>query len=146
MQLPDPVIASLHDWLGVFMQRSMRGFARYLRESGLSMSQIGALYHIHHQESCGVSDLGEHLGVTSAAASQLLERLVQQDLILRSEDPADRRVKQLVLTEKGSRVVEESFQARKAWLEGLAKTLSAAEKEQVVAALNILIEKAKQLD
>ena len=146
MQLPDPVIASLHDWLGVFMQRSMRGFARYLRESGLSMSQIGALYHIHHQESSGVSDLGEHLGVTSAAASQLLERLVQQDLILRSEDPADRRVKQLVLTEKGSRVVEESFQARKAWLEGLAKTLSAAEKEQVVAALNILIEKAKQLD
>ena len=62
------------------MHRSMRHFLRYARESGLSMSQFGALFHIHRRGSSGVTDLGDHLGVTSAAASQMLDRLVQQGL------------------------------------------------------------------
>ena len=109
------------------------------------MSQLGALFHIQHTGSSGVTDLGENLGVSSAAASQLLERLVQQGLILRSEDPMDRRVKQLVLTEKGTLTLEESYLARQGWLNDLEHTLSTAEKEQVAAALKILIDKSKQL-
>ena len=86
------------------------------RESGLSMSQISALFHIHQADGSGVTDLGDHLGVTSAAASQMLERLVQQELILRTEDPDDRRVKQMVLTEKGARVSRRaSMPARVGW-------------------------------
>ena len=85
------------------MHRSIRHLLRYARENGLSMSQFGALLHIHRMGSSGVTDLGDHLGVTSAAASQMLERLVQQGLILRTEDPNDRRVKQIVLTDKGLR-------------------------------------------
>jgi DNA-binding MarR family transcriptional regulator len=142
----DPLAITLQEWVQVSMRRSMRNFIRYARDSGLSMSQIGALFHIHHQGSCGVTDLGESLGVTSAAASQMLERLVQQGLILRSEDPIDRRVKQLVLTEKGSRVIQESIQARQGWLGDLPRMFSPNEKEQVVAALKILINKAKQLE
>jgi DNA-binding MarR family transcriptional regulator len=76
----------------------------------------------------------------------MLERLVQQALILRSEDPNDRRMKQLVLTDKGRQVLHESIQARQAWMENLAQQLSAAEQEQVVSALNILISKAGQVE
>jgi DNA-binding MarR family transcriptional regulator len=145
MEPPNPFVATLHEWIEVFMHHSMRNFIRYSRESGLSMSQIGALFRIHHKGGSGVSDLGEHLGVTSAAASQMLERLVQQGLILRSEDPVDRRVKQLVLTEKGIQTLQESIRARQGWLDELSKMLSASEGEQVMAALNILIEKTKQI-
>jgi DNA-binding MarR family transcriptional regulator len=76
----------------------------------------------------------------------MLERLVQQELILRSEDPHDRRFKQIVLTDKGRRILQESLHARQGWLDDLAHTLSAGEKEQIVAALNILIDKANQLE
>ena len=98
MSKSDPFISTLHRWMEISMHRSMHNFLRFTRESGLSMSQIRALFHLNRKGSSGVSDLGDHLGVTSAASSQLLERLVQQNLILRTEDPNDRRVKQIVLT------------------------------------------------
>jgi len=145
MPQTEVITAVLQEWVAVFMRRSMRNFIRYTRENGLSMSQIGALFHIHREGSGGVTDLGDSLGVTSAAASQMLERLVQQDLILRSEDQLDRRVKQLALTEKGIQIIQESIYARQGWLEDLARTLSPSEKEQVVTALEILIDKAKRL-
>ena len=141
----DPLVDSLRKWTEIFMHRSMRNFIRYARESGLSMSQLGALFHIQHGIS-GVTDLGEDIGITNAAASQMLERLVQMQLIQRSEDPHDRRVKQIVLTDKGQTVIQESIHARQRWFGDLAGTLSEGEKVQIVSALKILVEKANRLD
>lgn len=146
MQATDQFNATLQEWVAVFMRRSMHNYIRYAREIGLSIPQVNTLFHIHRRGDCGVSDIGETLGVSSAAASQMLDRLVQQDLILRSEDPSDRRAKQLALTEKGSQVVHDGVQARQGWLDGLAGMLSDNEKEQVMAGLKILIEKTKQLE
>ncbi len=141
----DPFVATLEEWNNVSMHRSMRNFLSYARKSGLSMSHIGALFHIHREGMCGVTELGNHLDVTSAAASQMLERLVQQELILRTEDPEDRRGKQIVLTDKGNQVLEEGIRARQKWLDDLTETLSEGEKETIMGALNILIEKTGNL-
>lgn len=142
----DPFVATLEKWIKVSMHRSMRNFIHYARKSGLSMSHIGALFHIHREGKCGVTELGNHLEVTSAAASQMLERLVQQELILRTEDPKDRRGKQIVLTDKGNRVLEEGIRARQRWLDDLTETLSDGEKETIMVALNILIDKTRNLE
>jgi DNA-binding MarR family transcriptional regulator len=142
----DPFASAIHNWIEIFMHRSMRDFIHYARHSGLSMSQLGALFHLHYRGSAGVTDLGAHLGVTSAATSQMLDRLVQQGLILRSEDPTDRRVKHIVLTEKGLHILNESVQARQKWLLDLAEILSQREKEQITRGLNILIDKADRLE
>ena len=145
MQSVDPFVNTLGEWIEVFMRRSMHNFICYSKEKGLSMSQIGALFRIFRGKS-SVSDIGDNLGVTSAAASQMLERLVQQGLILRKEDPNDRRVRQIVLTDKGRQILQETIAARQGWLENLAHILSDSEREQITAALNILIEKANQLE
>jgi len=128
------------------MHNSMRNFIHYSKENGLSVPQIGALFRVFHKGNSGVTDISEELAITCAAASQMLERLVQQGLILRSEDPTDRRMKQIVLTDKGRQVLQDSIQARQAWMDKLAYLLSPDEKEQVVAALNILISKAHLLE
>ena len=141
MQSADPFVNTLGEWIEVFMRRSMHNFICYSKEKGLSMSQIGALFRIFRGKS-SVSDISDNLGVTSAAASQMLERLVQQGLILRKEDPNDRRVRQIVLTDKGHQILQESIAVRQGWLENLTDS----QREQVTAALNILIEKANQLE
>ena len=141
----DVLALKLQEWIGDFMRRSMRSLILYSKKNGLSMSQVGALFQINHGRN-NVSDLGEGLGITKAAASQMLERLVQQELILRSEDPQDRRVKQLVLTDKGCRIMQESVQARQGWLEDLVSILSEDEKKQIAAAVKVLIDKTNQLD
>jgi DNA-binding MarR family transcriptional regulator len=145
MQQADPFVVTLQRWIEVSMHRSIRNFICYARESGLSMSQLGALFHIRRLGSSGVTDLGDDLGVTSSAASQMLERLAQQELILRSEDPSDRRVKQIFLTDKGLQVLRESIRAHQGWLYDLAETLSVPEKEAATAALNVLIDRANHL-
>ena len=145
MSGPDMFASSLRNWIDVFTRHTRRNFIRFARESGLSMSQFGTLFHLHREGSTGVTDLGQHLGVTSAAASQMLERLVQQELILRSEDPVDRRVKQIVLTDKGRQVLEDGIRAHENWLGDLVEIVSPNEKVQITAALNILIDKANQL-
>jgi DNA-binding MarR family transcriptional regulator len=145
MQAADPFAVTLQKWTEISIHRSIRHLLGYARENGLSMSQMGALFHIHRSGICGVTDLGEDLGVTSSAASQLLERLVQQELVLRSTDPGDRRVKQILLTDKGHQVLQESMRARQSWLSDLAEILSDSEKEAIEVALNTLVDKASHL-
>jgi DNA-binding MarR family transcriptional regulator len=145
MSHPDPLTLTLQELIGDLMRSSMRSLILYSKENGLSMSQIGALFQIYHGRS-NVSDLGEGLGITNAAASQMLEHLVQQKIILRTENPQDRRVKQLVLTDKGCRIMDESVRARQGWLDDLVSGLSTGQKERITAAVKILIEKANQLD
>ena len=145
MEVLNQFMSTLISWSYVCMHHSMRNFFHYSIKSGLSMSQIGALFWVSHKGNCAVSDIGEVLGITSAAASQMLERLVQQGLVLRSEDPTDRRMKQIALTDKGRQVLQESIQARQSWLSDLAEALSDREKEEVTAALRVLIDKASHM-
>jgi DNA-binding MarR family transcriptional regulator len=138
--------ATLQKCAAIFMRRSMRQVLRIAKEDGLSMSQVGAMLHIHRMGVSGVSDIGDDLRVSSAAASQMLDRLVGQGLVVRSEDPRDRRVKQIVLTEAGQRRLQEILHARQGWLESLADLLTPEEQTQIVAALKTLIERADQLE
>ncbi len=148
--MSDTFSSTLNNTVAIFVRRSMQNYFRYIKDSGFSMSQVSALFFLYRKGSSGVSDIGEEMGVTSAAASQMLDRLVQQGLITRSEDPHDRRLKQIVLTDKGRRtldIIRENLHARHgAWEDTLAASLSPAQQEQVEAALKILIEKAGQLE
>jgi DNA-binding MarR family transcriptional regulator len=146
MQTIDPLVATLQEAFGIFRHRLMVNLFSYTKDKGLTMAQFGAMIHIYHKGGCGVSDIGSDLGVTNSAASQMLERLVQLKLITRSEDPSDRRVKQIVLTDKGRQILQEGSAANRNWLEDLARSMTADEQEQVRKAVVVLIEKARKFE
>jgi DNA-binding MarR family transcriptional regulator len=145
MELSEALFQTLISWIEVFMRRSMRNFLLYSKQHGLSMTQIATLLLIHRKGAISVSDVGNELQITSPAASQLLERLVQQDLVLRSEDPNDRRLKQIALSQQGEAVLRGGLDAKQKWLEDLVKLMSHEEQEQVMAALEIMLAKAHQI-
>jgi DNA-binding MarR family transcriptional regulator len=134
----------IREWSEVFMQRSMRDFKRFMDRTGLSFSQINILMRLVHGGSTGVSEIGEQLGVTNAAASQAVERLVQLGLIERTEDPEDRRAKRLALTQKGCALIEESVEARSKWIEGLTDALTPEQQNMIISALTLLTEAARK--
>lgn len=136
----------LRTWVEVFMHRSFRDFRRFMEGAGLSHSQVGALMRLYHQEACGVSDIGENLGITVAAASQLVDRLVQQDLLVRTEDPDDRRFKQVSLSSQGKALIESGIEYRQRWMEQLTHALSLEEQELITEALSLLNRAASRLD
>jgi DNA-binding MarR family transcriptional regulator len=112
-------------------------------ETGLSFSQISILMRLVHDKGTGVSEMGEQLGVTNAAASQAVERLVQLDLIERTEDPEDRRAKRLALTQKGRTLIEQGIEARSKWIEGVMDVLTPEQQNMIISALTLLNEAAR---
>ena len=73
------------------MQRSLRGIMGSMKQDGLSMPQIYTLMYLYHEGEARISDIGVLMDVGKAAASQLVDRLVQQGLVERVEDESDRR-------------------------------------------------------
>jgi len=133
----------LREWSEVFMHRSMRDFKRFMDATGLSFSQINILMRLVHGGSIGVSDIGDKMGITNAAASQAVERLVQLGLIERTEDPEDRRAKRLALTQKGHFLTEKGVEARIKWIEDLTLALTWEQQNMIISALTLLTEVAR---
>ena len=133
----------IHEWSEVFMRRSGRDFKRFMDETGLSFSHLNVLMRLYHGGNSGVSEIGEQMGVTSAAASQAIDRLVLQGLIQRTEDPIDRRAKQLTLTPKGRTLIERGIEARSQWVEGLTEALTPEQQSMTISALTLLPEAAR---
>ncbi|MEK7311622.1 MAG: MarR family transcriptional regulator [Chloroflexota bacterium] len=137
---------ALREWVEVFTNRSMRDTMQFWKESGLSMPHISTVMRLHYTGACGVSEVGSHLGVTNAAASQMVERLVQLGYLERAEDPNDRRVKQLTLTAKGNALIQKSLEARRRWLENLVEALTPKQQAEITSALVLLTEAARDVD
>jgi DNA-binding MarR family transcriptional regulator len=134
----------IREWSEVFMQRSMRDFKRFMDTTGLSFSQINILMRLFHSGDTSVSEVGEQLGVSNAAASQAVDRLVGLDLIQRTEDPEDRRSKQLALTQKGKATIEKGIEARSQWIEGVTNALNPEQQNMIISALTLLTEAAQK--
>src|SRR3990172_2296967 len=138
--------AALRAWAEVFMARSMHEWMRFVKGSGLSMPQFSALMRLYYRGECGISDISAHLDVTAAAASQLVEGLVQKGLLERVENPRDRRAKQVSITPKGRALIQKGIEVRNQWIEKLAVHLTAEQRATVVAALKYLTQAAEQLE
>ncbi|HNK62703.1 MAG TPA: MarR family transcriptional regulator [Anaerolineales bacterium] len=137
---------SMRQWVDMTTHRSMQGQARYVKALGFSMPQFFMLIQVFYKKQCGISDLSGHMEITTAAASQMVEKLVQSGLLERTEDPNDRRAKQVTLSPRGRELIESSINERFRWVDELVGSLSAKEKSVVVEALGILTEKAKELE
>ena len=146
MPLEREFLETMGEWTRVVMHHSMHGLIHYAKDNGLTMSQTVALFKIKRNGMCGVADVGEDLQVSSAAASQMLDRLVQQGFIQRSENPEDRRGKCLTLTDKGQRFLQKGIHERQRWIEDLAASLSDEEMRAAALAVDMLVGKAKTLD
>lgn len=140
------LIQTIRQFLDFAMHHSMRERAHFAKATGLSLPQFGVLMQMHYRKDCGVSDLSERFDITNAAASQLVEKLVQSGLILREEDPADRRAKLLNLTAKARELIQQGMEGRYRWVDQLVAKLSPEERAKVSEALIILTEAAGELE
>ncbi len=127
----------------LFMRRSMHSAIIHSREYGLSMPQFSTLMVLRQRGIQTISEIAEGLGVSTAAASQMVDRMVQDGLILRTEAPNDRRVKQVNLTEKASRLIRDNLCARKNWMTEIIENLSEDETAQLHQTFDILLRHIK---
>jgi DNA-binding MarR family transcriptional regulator len=137
---------AIRSWMDVFMHRSMRGWGLYAKSTGLSMPQFSLLMQMHYKGACGMSEVSDRFEISPAAASQLVDKLVQNGFIQREEDPHDRRAKVLNLTDKGRGLIRQGIEERYRWVDELAGKLTAEERVQVSEALDVMTRAAQELE
>lgn len=137
---------SVRSWMDIFMHRSMRGWWRYAKSTGLSMPQFSILMQLHHKGPCGMSGVSAGYDITPAATSQLVDKLVQGGLIQRVEDPSDRRAKLLSLTDKGRNLIQKGIDERYRWLDELSSKLTEDELVKISEALDIMTRAGQKLE
>jgi len=112
------------------------------QQAGLSMSQLSTLIRLYYKGNCVVSDIADELGISNAAASQMVERLVSLGYLERAEDPKDRRHKNVTLSAEGQALIRESIETRWRWMESLTGALTPEQQAAISSALRILTEAA----
>lgn len=78
-----------------------------LLDYDLTLQQLRAFALVFIREKTPINRLAEALGIKPNVASGIVQRLVDRDLLTRSEDTEDRRVRMLTLTERGHAMVDE---------------------------------------
>lgn len=142
-----PLVELMTTLTGIFMHRSMREVEIFARQKGVSMPQFSTLMRLYYKTgACMVSDIADQMDITNAAASQLVQRLVEGGLLTRVEAAHDRRVKQLSLTPAGRELVEGGFEIQRRWMQTIADTLSPDEQKRAAAGLQALIQGARLLE
>jgi DNA-binding MarR family transcriptional regulator len=137
---------TIRQFMDIAMHHSMRERSHFAKAIGLSIPQFGILMQLHYRGNCGISDIGDRFDITSAAASQLVDKLVQSGLIQREEDPHDRRAKLLNLTDKGKELIQQGIEERYRWVDQLAEKLTAEERAQVSEAFSTITHAARELE
>ena len=130
----------IHQQFEIFMQRSLRGIMGSMKQDGLSMPQIYALMYLYHEGEVRISEMGVLMDVGKAAASQLVERLVQQSLVERVEDGSDRRAKKIRLLPKSLALIEKGLVVQRRQMGELMAQLSPEQMQDVQKAFQHLIE------
>ncbi len=134
------------NWTAVFIRLSMSSFLRYVHTSGLSLGQMALLMHLYYHGPREVMACGDLMQLSPAGASQMIERLVQQGLVQRGEEPGDRRVRLVHLTAAGRRAMDESILVRQDWIELLVAALTEEQRTAVGQTLDMLTAQAAVLE
>ncbi len=145
MQDNNDLVREIRRWMEILIMRSMHGMSHFARSTGLSMPQFSLLMRLYHGGTCDVQDIGRHFDVSSAAASQLVDRLVQSGFVVRQESPDDRRVRMIALDERGRALVAQGIEERYRWVDELVQELPAERRAAILEALPALMEAEKKL-
>ncbi len=134
--------------LAAYLMRSANvGTFNAIAELDLSFTQIKALCALENEDrdEHSVKALAELLGVSLPAMSRAVDGLFERGLVGREEDPSDRRMKRIRLTEAGHEVPQALNEARLSALQELMGSLRDDEAEAFEAALTLLLERREEI-
>ena len=78
----------------------------------LSMAQLKTLMALYHRGALPIGQIAENLGIGQPTASHLVDKLVQTQLVNRTEDPIDRRRTLAALAPAGQDIAQQITQVR----------------------------------
>lgn len=131
---------------GYLMRTANVGTFNAIAELDLSFTQIKALCALDADgEERSVKALAESLGVSLPAMSRAVDGLFERGFVGREEDPEDRRMKRVRLTDAGRTVPQALNEARLSALQELLGSLGDEEAGALAHALALILERRAEI-
>lgn len=116
-----------------------------VRQSGLTHAQWIALSVVREHEGVGIKKIAEVLGVSSSAATQLVDELENNDFIIRKTNPDDKRVLCVSLSHKAQKELKRMTQVKIAAFSDFFAVLSDEEFAQYVSLNKKIISRTQSI-
>jgi DNA-binding MarR family transcriptional regulator len=109
----------------------------------LTVPQIKSLFFITNQGTTNFTRLAAALGVTPANMTGIIDRLVEQGLVSRQENPDDRRMLMLKVTDKGETTIANLRERRVSHTSQILSHLTVEELESVSCGFSLFVQAAE---
>jgi DNA-binding MarR family transcriptional regulator len=121
----------------------MRGSSRHLyaliAELDISITQMKTLHMLTDcSHELSVKELSDRTGLSVPGASRTVDSLLRRGWLERHEDPDDRRIKRVAITDAGRAIVDRIETARLVGLEQYAAALTPEQRTSLSSALSDL--------
>jgi DNA-binding MarR family transcriptional regulator len=111
-------------------------------DSGLTITQLRSLFLIADKGRTNFRKLAEALGVTPSNVTGIVDRLEEQGLVRRTQNPEDRREMTLQATDKGEALISSLKEAGMKEMTRILSLLSVEELSSLTRGLSAFIEAA----
>jgi DNA-binding MarR family transcriptional regulator len=128
------------------MRISNFGSFNTIAELDLSFTQLKALCAMDvDDEDRSVKALAESMGVSLPTMSRAVDGLYERGFVDRREDPVDRRMKRVRLTEPGRAITSRLSETRLAALKEFLLSLSDPEAQALTRALGLILDRRSEI-
>lgn len=138
---PEAIAAQLLEIFGAIMRSGQAPLVQAAEQYDLTFSQLKILFVLSVSERpLSVGEIAEATTLSLPAAGRAVDAVVRHELVTRTEDPDDRRVKRVAMSDLGQRIADEINETRASLVRGLVLKLHETERADLAEALGPLFE------
>jgi DNA-binding MarR family transcriptional regulator len=134
------------DCTGAIFRSLHPGQNQTLLAVDLTMPQFKTLACVVHERSATSGQVARSLGVGLSTVTGIVDRLAEQGLVARREDPEDRRITRVEPTPRGQALVDQLLRYRNEQITALLSRLTTEQLRLVEQAFDYLVAAATEVD
>jgi len=104
---------------------------RHLSEVGLTVSQFGVLEALYHLGPLSQKEIGLKILRSGGNITMVIDNLEKRKLVIRKQNPEDRRIVIVNLTSKGRKLISQTFPRHAMLIEAEMNVLTDDEKQML---------------
>lgn len=135
-----------NDFFKQFEDR-MKSFHRIMKshmsnnalKANMSLPQFTCIFILSKMGKAKMSDLADALTLSYASATNLINKLCDSGYVERYDDPTDRRVVYVELSDKGKEITQNVLNSDRTFINEKTKSYSEEDKETLLKGLDLMI-------